>query len=333
MSLQTSSASARLLLNQYRDLTDVKRSKQPSFEISLKNDNAYHWNIAIMVLNPESIYYGAYFKAEMVFPIDYPFNPPKFRFLRPFYHPNVYRDGQLCISILHAGEDTASGEDAGERWSPAQNAESVLISILSLLEDPNPDSPANVDASVQWRTNRDEYNLIAKRQVELSRKDIPQGFAYPVADDFKPWLEEPEDVEDSFFLEDANDDYDFGSDDDDNDDDYDNDDISDNEAGSDEMEIQDNESDIEDRDVEIDHEGNRNEHDNVLGPRAVAVAEPAYSSAGEDKDEDDQHDDHNINSQSKVKIVAAPLSPTPEFDLDSKTKHHHEPASQAEAEA
>lgn len=81
-----------------------------------------------------------------------------FKFIRPLYHPNIYPDGRLCISILHApGEDEMSGESAAERWSPAQRVESVLISILSLLDDAEVSSPANVDASVMLRKEPEKY--------------------------------------------------------------------------------------------------------------------------------------------------------------------------------
>ncbi|KAK9456344.1 Metallo-dependent phosphatase-like protein [Dipodascopsis uninucleata] len=207
-------ASASLLLKQYRELTDPKHS-MPSFHIELKDDNVYIWNLAVMVLNKESAFYGGYFKAEMRFPFDYPFNPPTFRFVRPLFHPNVYKDGRLCISILHPGEDETSGEAPSERWSPAQSVESVLISILSLFEDPNPDSAANVDAAVAWRNDRETYNKIIKRQAEISRQDMPEGFVIPESEVYaKPAIEDV--VDDDFWYEDAEEegyDDDYGFDD------------------------------------------------------------------------------------------------------------------------
>lgn len=87
--------------------------------------------------------------ATLLFPQDFPYNPPDFYFKRPLYHPNVYNDGRLCISILHPpGDDPTSGETAAERWNPTQSVESILLSVVSLLADPNPSSPANVDAGV-----------------------------------------------------------------------------------------------------------------------------------------------------------------------------------------
>jgi ubiquitin-conjugating enzyme E2 R len=117
----------------------------------------------------------------MTFTNNYPYDPPTFKFLRPIYHPNIYPDGKVCISILHAaGEDEQSGEMACERWSSIQGVESVLRSILLLLDSPEIGSPANVDAGVMYRDNRGEYNVKAKQAVEESKKDIPTDFTMPL---------------------------------------------------------------------------------------------------------------------------------------------------------
>lgn len=72
-----------------------------------------------------------------------------------------------------------SGESAAERWSPAQRVESVLLSIISLLDDAECSSPANVDAGVMLRKNPDKYKAIVKDAVELSKNDIPAGYVMP----------------------------------------------------------------------------------------------------------------------------------------------------------
>ncbi|RAL12721.1 putative ubiquitin conjugating enzyme (UbcC) [Aspergillus homomorphus CBS 101889] len=165
----------RILMNEYKAL-----SQEPWVNIEIDEQNILNWNLGLIVLNPDSLYYGGYFKASMKFPSNYPYSPPEFRFLRPLYHPNIYKDGRLCISILHApGEDEMSGELASERWSPAQRVESVLISILSLLDDAEISSPANVDASVMLRKNPEHYKSTVRQNVEDSKKDIPEGFVMP----------------------------------------------------------------------------------------------------------------------------------------------------------
>lgn len=134
----------------------------------------------------------------------------EFKFNRPLYHPNIYEDGKLCISILHApGEDEMSGESAAERWSPAQRVESVLLSIISLLDDAECSSPANVDAGVMLRKNPDKYKAIVKEAVELSKKDIPAGFVMPTHESTSTKKIEREDDRD--FWVDSDDGYDeFG---------------------------------------------------------------------------------------------------------------------------
>lgn len=116
----------------------------------------------------------------MEFPKNYPYTPPSFQFSRPLYHPNIYDDGKLCISILHApGDDEMSGESAGERWSPVQRVESVLLSIISLLDDAECSSPANVDAGVLLRKDPAAFKARVKEDVEKSKEDIPEGFVMP----------------------------------------------------------------------------------------------------------------------------------------------------------
>lgn len=115
----------------------------------------------------------------MNFPEDYPYSPPQFKFSPPLFHPNIYKDGRLCISILHRGGDATSGEQDEETWSPVQTVESVLISIISLLSDPNLSSPANVDASVLYKQDPEKFKARVDEEVEQSKKNIPQGFVMP----------------------------------------------------------------------------------------------------------------------------------------------------------
>lgn len=171
---------------QARLLSELKGlQKEKWVHIDVNDADIMKWTIGLMVVNPDSVYAGGYFKADMTFPKDYPYRPPTFRFTKPtIYHPNIYPDGKLCISILHApGDDEMSGEQASERWSPLQGVESVLRSVLLLLDDPEINSPANVDASVMFRDRRAEYDGRAREAAERSRKNIPAGVVFPSPDD------------------------------------------------------------------------------------------------------------------------------------------------------
>ena len=81
----------------------------------------------------------------------------------------LVQNGDLCISILHPPvDDPQSGELPCERWNPTQNVRTILLSVVSLLNEPNTYSPANVDASVMYRRWKDskgkdkEYENIIK---------------------------------------------------------------------------------------------------------------------------------------------------------------------------
>ncbi|KAF0331416.1 ubiquitin-conjugating enzyme e2 r [Colletotrichum asianum] len=206
--------------------------KEKWVHIDVDDRNVLMWKIGLMVVNPDSAFNGAYLRAEMTFPRDYPIQPPTFRFLtRWICHPNIYPDGKLCISILHTpGEDEQSGELACERWTPLQGVESVLRSVLLLLDDPEINSPANVDAGVMYRDKREEYQKRARETVEKSKKDIPAGVKFPTTADLEPVPQKPLD-DDAFWNEtDDEGDFDLGGSDSDMDmDDFNDDDEDDDE--------------------------------------------------------------------------------------------------------
>lgn len=79
----------------------------------------------------------------------------------------VYSDGVVCISILHPpGEDPNIYECPSERWSPVQSVEKILLSVMSILAEPNDESSANVDASKLWRIDREKYNEIVLNDMK-----------------------------------------------------------------------------------------------------------------------------------------------------------------------
>ncbi|CAM1508119.1 Fc.00g049670.m01.CDS01 [Cosmosporella sp. VM-42] len=205
--------------------------KEKWVNIEADDTNLFKWKIGLWVVNPDSVWHGAYLKAEMRFTGEYPYQPPTFRFLtKNICHPNVYSDGNLCISILHKpGEDEQSGELANERWNVLHGVESVLRSVLLLLDDPEINSPANVDASVLYRDKRSEYDRKAKDIIAKSQKDIPAGLCMPTEKELEPVPQKPVD-DDADFWNMTEEEDDFGGSDSDADmDDFDDDDDDDDE--------------------------------------------------------------------------------------------------------
>lgn len=78
----------------------------------------------------------------------------------------------VCISILHEpGDDKWGYEKASERWLPVHTVETIIISVISMLAEPNDESPANVDAAKQWREAYPEFKRRVARCVRKSQED------------------------------------------------------------------------------------------------------------------------------------------------------------------
>eukprot|EP01147_Barroeca_monosierra_P005104 gene5104-145_t len=160
------STSALLLQKQLKEL---QKDPVEGFSAGLNDDNIYHWEVMIMPTEG-SLFEGAIFIAELTFPENYPTNPPEMRFVKTIpWHPNIYPDGRVCISILHSpGNDEYGYEDAGERWMPVHTVTTILLSVISMMTDPNVESPANLEAAKEWREDRDTFKKKELVQRELA---------------------------------------------------------------------------------------------------------------------------------------------------------------------
>lgn len=126
------------------------------YTISPNPNNFLEWDVMLFG-PPDTIFEGGVFKCKLEFTNNYPNKPPILKFITPLYHPNVFPNGTVCMSILHEGVDNFGYEHVSERWNPSHSIDSILLSMLLVLIEPNFESPANIDASKLWRENYFEY--------------------------------------------------------------------------------------------------------------------------------------------------------------------------------
>jgi ubiquitin-conjugating enzyme E2 C len=118
-------------------------------------DNMFEWVGTIKGSN-ETAYAGLSFKLRLKFPADYPFAPPTITFTTPIFHPNVDPAGNICLDILK------------EKWTAAYSVQTVLLSLQTLLGDPNNASPLNGQAAGLWAQPIEYRKMVLKKFKEAT---------------------------------------------------------------------------------------------------------------------------------------------------------------------
>ncbi|PLB51690.1 putative glutaryl-CoA dehydrogenase [Aspergillus steynii IBT 23096] len=137
-----------------RAITGVQADPPSSCSAGPAGEDLFHWQATIMGPG-DSPYSGGVFFLSIHFPTDYPFKPPKVNFTTRIYHPNINSNGSICLDILR------------DQWSPALTISKVLLSICSMLTDPNPDDPLVPEIAHVYKTDRPRYEATAR---EWTRK-------------------------------------------------------------------------------------------------------------------------------------------------------------------
>lgn len=127
------------------------------FNIEINADNICLPWIVNMYGAKDSVYENGIFKLQIELPDLYPLSPPKVKFLTKMYHPNITTlTGYICVSILEK-----------DNWVPSMTIYSTVLSIKSLLLDPNPHSPLESEIAKLYLTNVDKYYENVKKYVLL----------------------------------------------------------------------------------------------------------------------------------------------------------------------
>ena len=132
-----------------RELADLKADPPANCSAGPEGEDLFRWEGTIF--GPaDSPYAGGLFKLKILFSQDYPFKSPTITFTTKIYHPNVNSAGLICLDILKTN------------WSPALTISKVLLSICSLLNDPNPADPLVPEIAHLYTSDKANYEANAR---------------------------------------------------------------------------------------------------------------------------------------------------------------------------
>ena len=135
-----------------KEVSEIQKDTPVNCSAGPNNNDLFNWE-ATIIGPTETPYEGGIFKLKILFPADYPFKPPKITVETPIYHPNINANGGICLDILK------------DQWSPALNITKVLLSICSLLDEPNPDDPLMPEIAQLFKSNKAEFNRLAREHT------------------------------------------------------------------------------------------------------------------------------------------------------------------------
>lgn len=142
----------------YKELAEISLDPPENITAGPKDDGNLHEWMATITGPEGSPYEGGVFYLNLTFPPDYPFKPPKTTFRTRIYHCNIASNGSICLDTLK------------DNWSPALSISQLLLSIYSLLMNPNPADPLVPDIAKQYKSDQASHDKIAKDWTERYAK-------------------------------------------------------------------------------------------------------------------------------------------------------------------
>ncbi len=138
----------------HKESKDIQNDPPHNISAGPKNDNLFEWE-AVLIGPEDTPYNGGVFILDIFIPSDYPIKPPNVIFRTKIYHPNINSAGNICLDILK------------NSWNPSLTISKILLSICSLLNDPNTEDPLVPDIANLFNENKKLYIDTAKTWTTL----------------------------------------------------------------------------------------------------------------------------------------------------------------------
>eukprot|EP00051_Salpingoeca_urceolata_P005432 m.73197 g.73197 ORF g.73197 m.73197 type:complete len:202 (+) comp14326_c0_seq1:217-822(+) len=136
-----------------REIQEVRKDKQIQecqIKLTLPDESNMRHLLGEVLGPPDTPYHGGTFQLDIQIPDQYPFSPPKVKFITKIWHPNVSsQTGAICLDILK------------DQWAAAMTLRTVLLSIQALMAAAEPDDPQDAVVAGQYKEHRDQFEATA----------------------------------------------------------------------------------------------------------------------------------------------------------------------------
>ena len=151
---------------QIRLTKDMQELDKPAFiTMNVDQSNIMQFGLSMDLRNEQdSIWKGGQFAFTVNVPSEYPHKPPVVHCDTPVYHPNIDTEGKVCLNILRAD------------WKPVLDIGNVIMGLIFLFLEPNPNDPLNHEAAAEFRENVNRFKQNVSRSL---RGEVVQGIRYP----------------------------------------------------------------------------------------------------------------------------------------------------------
>eukprot|EP01136_Pigoraptor_vietnamica_P043536 Opistho-1_new@19050 len=152
-------SAAKRLAKELQDLhaMDIKTVRN----VEVDESDLFNWEVLLV---PDTAPYnkGAY-KVSMQFLPEYPFKPPKVLFKTKIYHPNVDDSGQVCMALLKQ-----------DNWKPATRVHQVLLSLVQLIDEPNPNDPLSTEIADIYVNDKKKFVKNVEEHIKKYAEKRPK---------------------------------------------------------------------------------------------------------------------------------------------------------------